>query len=498
MATTKLQKFTQFAEALLPHELGYLQSVAQFQDEEKSSILDRLVANCQPHAEFTPYDTSIDRRKYSYLMNWIEQKLDTISVDKQYEWVSLMEQKIMTDSISPEEEKDLLASIREYDKPLFYFVKFYEMVNNYRHYLLIRMRYAEHQIVDAFLRKMRYAYDRSIYTNERMHRATLDITAQYATNEQESGHWESFLLNTLQDDSMDGYNRDLAAQRLAFLYVNYRQPEKLRRVYNYLDDMLRSGLYYSRRILAKYYANRLILHAKLEEWQTAETYGYLSVRYQGSEYLQHLTNLSAVLLRQEKNEKALHLLQAALPEVRKSQSYHDKTGFAAFYIKSLFKNRQQRKALQYAESFLRSHDPEQLFLQRWHIFFTAYFQLLTHEERFADILSLARKYNLQERERSYQKSAGYLPHLRWYMELAAYKEGKLGESALLDLIRIGLESYQRTEGQQLRMREIITEFEEQVPLLMRKLNKPKEKSARPQPGQESGKGEKNAEYSPKT
>lgn len=498
MGTARLQKFTQFAQKLLPHELGYLQAVAQFQDEDKNAILERLVHNSQPEASFIPFDLSIDRRKYSYMMNWIEQKLDTISVDKQYEWISTMERNIMTDAITPEEEQDLLKAIREYDKPLFYFVKFYEMAHNYRHYLLIRMRYREHEEVDKFLRRMRYTYDRSLYINERLHKATLDITAQYATNEKESAQWEDFLLSTFYDDNLDGQNRDLAAHRLAFLYVNYQQPEKLRQVYDYLDQMLHAGLYYSRRILAKYYANRLILHAKLREWKVAEQYGHLSVRYHGSEYLQHLTNLSAVMLRQGKEVEALNLMQQALPEVRKSQSYHDKTGFAAFYIKSLFRNRQYKKAKQYAESFLRSHESEALFLQRWHIFFTAYFQVLTQQEQFQEIRALTRKYDLEAREQRYRLGNAYLPHLNWYIKLAAYKEGKLGERTLHDLLKNDLNQYATQKEERFKMRELLAEFERQVPVLMQQVKDVTKRSTTPAGAPEPDKSAKSEGYTPKT
>ncbi|MGF1532185.1 MAG: hypothetical protein ACFCUI_00650 [Bernardetiaceae bacterium] len=474
----RLQKFTQFAQALLPHELGYLESIAQFQDEEKQSILQKISHNADPSHTPQAYDLQIDRRKYSYLMGWIEQKLDTISVDRQYEWISDLEQKIMTDAITPEEEKDLLRAIAGYRQPLFYFMRFYEVVQTYRHYLLIRMRYSDHQIVDAFLQRLRYTYDRALYTNERIHRATLDITKQYATRAGESWHWEPFLLNTFYDNNMDGYNRDLAAHRLAFLYVNHGQAHKLQQVYDYLDQMLRSGVYYSRRILTKYYANRLILHAKLSEWDAAEQYGYLSIRHHGSEYLQHLTNLSAVLLRQNKNITSLNLLEAALPEMRKTQSHHDKTGFAAFYIKSLFQNQQYSKALRYADSFLRIHDTEQLFLQRWHTFFTAYCQLLTQLEQFDTILSLARKYHLLEREQAYaHNNSNYLPHLLWYLRLAEYKEGKMSEKAMEDFMEQQAELLHAQPDKRAKMQQVIREFDAQIPIiahqtLTKKLTKP--------------------------
>ena len=71
--------------------------------------------------------------------------------------------------------------------------------------------------------------------------------------------------------------------RLTFLYINYREFEKLKKLFVKLDDMFMKGENYSRRLLANYYANRLILHSKFNEWETAINYGYLSIRHVNTE-----------------------------------------------------------------------------------------------------------------------------------------------------------------------------------------------------------------------
>ncbi|MDV7393057.1 hypothetical protein RZS08_16920, partial [Arthrospira platensis SPKY1] len=131
---SKLQKFTDFTNALLPHETAYLLSIQQFEDEKRLEILEQVDYNCRQIQQFTPYDENLDKRKYSNLKAWITERLHAIDVDAQFEWMSDLERKIMTDSILPEEEKQLLKAIRHYEHPSFYFFKFYELVKHYRHF----------------------------------------------------------------------------------------------------------------------------------------------------------------------------------------------------------------------------------------------------------------------------------------------------------------------------------------------------------------------------
>jgi len=189
----KLQKFGEFAASMLPHETTWLLSVEQFEDELKRKILEEIHQSCTKTKEEISFDTSIDKRKYSNLKSWIEERLASIDVDERFDWLSLMERKIMTDSIEPHEEKALLKTIREYEAPDFYFVKFYELVEFYRHYLLIRMRHAHHRLTNDFLKKYKPRYAESKEVFERMHEATEDIVNQYAKNSAQSLHWEKWL-----------------------------------------------------------------------------------------------------------------------------------------------------------------------------------------------------------------------------------------------------------------------------------------------------------------
>lgn len=458
----KLQKFTAFADTLLPHETTYLLSTQQFQDKVKLSILKLMDHNCKNIRQFTPYDTSIDKRKYSHLKNWINERLAEIDVDVHFEWMSEMERKIITDSIEPGEEKTLIKQIKNYDRLGFYFTKFYELVQQYRHFLLIRMRHAHHKVADDFLQKYKEKYQECKRVNERIHEATQDIVQQYSSQSAHSLHWENWLNEVFYNEELDGMNRYFALVRLTFVYFNYRQFDKLLKQYDYIDDYFAKGIYYSRRILLNYYANRLMLHTKFDEFQRAEYYGYLSVRDKNSDHIHYVNNLSAVLLRQKKYEEALQVMRNAYPEVKNTISFHNRVGFVAFYLKCLIQTNQFKSAENYAESFLRAYKKE-IFEYRWHIFFSSYLEALLKQKKFIKVLKVVRKYNLLERERHYKSTANYLPTILWYDAIARYKEMQIQKSDITDLIQLSIVELDKVEGKRYQLKDLLEQIKPFIP-----------------------------------
>lgn len=434
---SKLQKFTDFANGLLPHETHYLIENQQFEDKIKLSILERIHQNCLHIDRFTPFDETIDKRKYSNLKSWITERLEAIDVDVQFEWMSEMERQIVTDSIHPESEKILLRNIRSYQSGEYYFIKFYELVRTYRHFLLIRMRYADHEEADNFLKKFKPAYEHSREVNEKIHRATLDIVDQYSKQTSESIQWEDWLTEVFYDENLDGQNRYLALVRLTFIYFNYRRFEPLRKKFDYLDGLFLKGIFYSKRILLNYYSNRLLLHSKFNEYEKAEYYGYLSVRGKNSDYIHYVNNLSAVLMREKKYKEAFAVMKAALPDAKTTHSFHNKIGFVAFYIKCLNHNHQYKSAESYGENFLGAYRKE-IFAYRWHLFFTALLDALLQQKKYGKLLDTIKKYDLLSRDEQYSKKATYLPTIPWYQSIAAYKTGELGFKNLLDFLNQSL------------------------------------------------------------
>ncbi|MEM1121218.1 MAG: hypothetical protein AAGJ18_12275 [Bacteroidota bacterium] len=428
---SKLQKFTQFAQQLLPHEVTYLLKVQQLADADRLAILQRIDYNCQHTDQFTPYDTNIDKRKYHHLQNWMERKLREIDVDEQFAWMSRLEHQIMMDTISSTEEKELLKAIKTYEYPCFFFVKFYELVQQYGQFLLVRIRYADYQVVQHFLQTHRANYQLSQETNRKIHQATEDIIAQYAGDARESSQWEQWLKLTFYDLKMDGHNRYLALVRLAFIAFNYRKLTLLQAAFDYMDEHFGYGQNYSKRLLLNYYNNRLMLHSRLREYEKAAYYGYLSIRAKNHDYLNYVNNLCAVLLRLDRNQEALDLMKQAAAAAKKTANFHSRVGYVSFYLEALNKNGLHQNAVSYGRSFLTAYHKE-ILQYRWHLFFSVYFEALLHRRQFAPILQITRKYRLLDKDQQYAAKANYLPSIPIYYWTAQYQEGLLAKQQLME------------------------------------------------------------------
>lgn len=464
----KLQKFTAFAAELLPHETAYLLSVQQFEDDVKLDILKLVHDNASRIKLQIPFDTSIDKRKYSNLKTWIETRLAEVDVDERFDWLSLMERKIMTDAIEPAEEKQLLKAIRSYETLDFYFMKFFELVEFYRHFLLIRMRYAQHQVANEFLKKFRQRYNESKRVFERLHDATEDIVNQYSKNSAQSLHWENWLTEVFHNEHLDGLNRYYALIRLSFIYFNYRNYEKLIEKYDYIDQLFSQGTYYSRRLLLNYYGNRLLLHSRKQEYDKAEFYGYLSIRHKTSDYIFYVNNLAAILMRQKKYVEALQLMRSAYPEMKTTAGMHNRIGFVGLYLRCLNHNNQYRSAENYAESFLSVYRKE-VFEYRWHIFFASFLEALLKQEKYAKILKITRKHQLLEREAQYRKHANYMPTILWYHAVSMYKESLYTKDELEQALYESLSKMDNIGEKKPQLSELFEEVYPAIPGIVNRL-----------------------------
>ncbi|GJM33060.1 MAG: hypothetical protein DHS20C18_20610 [Saprospiraceae bacterium] len=465
---TQLQKFTAFTNTLLPHETEYLLSIQQFNDEERLGILRLVNHNCHQIDQFTPYDTAIDKRKYNHLQNWIATRLSKIDVDEHFQWMINMEQKIMTDSIQISEEKELLKAIRKYQHPGFFFTKFYELVEQYRHFLLIRIRYADHEKASVFLDTFREDYLFSKSVHERLHTATLDIIGQYSGKNTESIQWEEWLTDVFYNEKLDGLNRYLALVRLTFISFNYRKFELLRDKFDYLDAQFSTGRYYSKRLLLNYYSNRLMLHSSFQEYDKAAYYGYLSVRHKNHDYIHYVNNLCAVLLRMQRHHKAYQLMKNALPEMKVTKNQHSKVGFVAFYIETLNKNQLYKNAESYGDIFLRAYSKE-ILEYRWHLFFTVYFEALLRQNHTDKLLKIARKYKLQELDLHYQSKATYLPSIPIYIQVAQYKESLINRKTIHSQLAAYLEQYAGDKDKSISFNKQLSGLKDLIPEIVNHL-----------------------------
>jgi len=429
----KLVTFSDFANRLYPHEADYLLSIQKFSKGVNSQILNILHSNCHNPLKAREYDPNIDKRSYSYIKTWIVQALDKADVDKFYEWLAYTEKQVMIDAITPEEEKEIIAYIKTINPSQYFFLRFYELLQYFRDYLLIRVRNQFYKPINDFLQKYETAYHRSMVINTQLNQAAEEIIRQHETLDAEPIHYSDFLQTTFNDTTLDGYTRYRAVVRLTFLYYNYRQFENLRVVYDDLDRLFKTDVFYSKRLLANYYSNRAMMHSKLNELTLAEKFGYLSIRQKNSDYLFYLANLCGVLLRSGKYDKALKLMSSSIPELKKTNSFYNKIGFASFYTRTLVYNKMAKNAVSYANTFLDAYKKE-IFATRWHLFFAAYLQALLSAEKYSRLLAVAKRYNLLALEKKFIDKTVYMPVLLWHNEVALYMEGKQSKEKLEETI----------------------------------------------------------------
>ena len=460
----KLSTFSDFAATLLPHETAGLLSAHTFSDPEKQAILERLHHNCQHIQHPQPFDEHIDKRKYSSLKTWISDHLQKTDADARLEWMSHTERKIISDAIEPEEERAVLRALREVKPTDYFFVKFYELVQAFRHFLLIRLRHDEHNATNRYIEQHRAAYLRSKQTYEQLHEATLDITRQHATGQGESEQWQQWLTEVFYDETLDGQNRYFALVRLIFVHLNYGRLSVLLEKFDFQDKVFQRGVYYSRRLLLNYYSQRLLLHSKLKDYDTAAYYGYLSIRGKNSDYVFYVNNLAAVLLRTKKYPEALALMKTAHPEAKITRNLYNKIGFVSFYMRCLICNRQYRNAESYGATFLKAYSKE-IFNYRWHLFFTNYLAALFFLGKTARLLGVIRQHALIARDLSYSKTPAYLPFIPWLYDIAGYIETGKGMQKLADSVSRYIKAMPTDSERLPQVRDFWEDIREKVPEL---------------------------------
>ena len=459
---TKLKKFTEFSKTILPHEAKYLESKYQFTDPEKLSIISLVISNAVSQQGRKDFDTTINKRKYSYIKDWIEKRLLSIDVDATIAWIMSLKEKILTDAISSQEEKEFLHYISTYRAVDFNFQNLFDLAKEYKSYLLVRMRYKDHNIVADFIENYKSHYSEVKAIKDKLYDATTEITNQYTLNNHETKHLEDWLLQVFNDKHIDGKNRYQAFVLLAFMYTNYSENDKLKAIFDQIDDYFSLGEMYSRRLLSNYYASRVLLHSKQDEFKEAEFYGYLSIRQNNNDTLMYLNNLVAILLRNNTPKKAFDLLEKYKELYRDTHNYHQKIGYCSYQIRVLSELQKNELAESTAKTFLKKYKNEVL-NHRWHHFFTSYINVLIIQEKYEEVLKLASKFNLNTKESERQKQNNYVPNISWSISLSRYMEGQINSSRLLEEIKAPLKDIQPTKNQKQLMIKVINKLSNNLP-----------------------------------
>ncbi len=407
-----------------------------------------MIYNAALIENYAAYNDAIDKRKYSYIKNWCIKLLDSLDVDKTLEKLLVWEKLIMTDAITKEDEKELIKILKSSDSSHFNFIKLYDISRVYRHYLQIRLRYKDFEIVHQFIHKYRTDYEYSKLVNDKLHDATNEIINHFVHKKDTQNDWYPWLKSIFYNESLDGYSRLLAWIRIVFIAHNKRSYEILKDKFEYFDKMIKSGHFYSRRILVNFYSQYLLYHSSFQNLEKATYYGYLSIKEINNDYLYYVNNLVAILLRSRKPADAYDILRSSQNVAKESPNFHSKIGHTAFMIFALIDLQKTKQAENHAFVFLTAYKKE-VFDHRWHLFFTAYFKAMLVSGNFPGIIKNYTTYKLKEKDDQYTESANYTPSIPWMYHLALYKIGDLTfqdlHKTLLDL-RSKTKEYHSTMG----------------------------------------------------
>lgn len=443
----KLKIFEDFSKALLPHEAKYLQSLGNFQEEEKQEIFQNLIQNSiEPEKELS-FNLDFDKRKYHHIKTWAEKKLLLRDVDEVAKWLLDFNKKLALDLITSSEEKVLIDYVKNYKGITFNFQILYQTIRDYRSYLLIRMRYDDHVIISNFLENYQESYNRAKEIEEKLYQATIEITDQFTRTSEAAVHWEKWLKKVFETETINGNNRYKAFILLAFMYNTTGNLEQLQTIFDQIDEFFSQGKLYCRRLLYNYYSSRVLLHSKQRKYEAAIYFGKLSLRQMNEDTLMYVNNLVSIYLRLDQHKEALDLLESYHSIYEKTHNSLQRIIYISYYLRALNELNLGKKAENIGIYFLQKYESEILKL-RWHHFFTSYLNVLYKNENYATILQLDKKFGLIELEHSRKKSKNFVPNLEWMISTASFLENKISKEKYYSVLTESLATIKVSENNQ--------------------------------------------------
>ncbi|HKL02742.1 MAG TPA: hypothetical protein VJ911_03670 [Cryomorphaceae bacterium] len=413
----KLKKFKAFADSLFPSEVAYVESNNDFQDPELVSILRSLKTHVTRDPSRVVFDPSIDPRKYSRMIGNFENKLQKIDVDYYYGWISIINHEITTDAISPRQQTRIIKEMEAFEPDWFHMGSFYRLVKHYEGYLLMRYREKDYHTVTEFLEKYREKYNENETTAARIRELSRVIVfgdAQKVATEELN--WLREVFETVSISKKTRYSAFLA---YLMFHINTRVFEKLPALVQQLEEAIYHGDFYSRRILANFYANKLLVLNYAGKYEEAAFCGFQSIKHHTEDYLYYLNNYSSVLMHLNRFEDAIVNMKASLALYRETRDRNRRLIFISNYSRCLNQVKNYRKSVRLCGQFLDEMD-QQIISLRWHYFFRMYFTALFQLDSCEQIIRLERKYRLVDRE----KKAGFQPYLSIFRLGAGFREVK--------------------------------------------------------------------------
>ncbi len=422
-------KFSVFSDGLYPSEVAYVLVHNDFQDADYFKILERMAARIAPGGKEVQFDSRIDPRKYSRLKQAFENKLNAIDVDAYYQWISHINYLIHTDAIPPDEQSRILSEVGTYHSAWFHAASFYDAMQAYESYLLIRYREKDLQAIQQFLQKHREAYLHNEHVLGEVKLLTEKVVrapeALHALSAEELRTLYTYFTNT----ALSKKTRYQAWLAFHLYHVNARQPEAMVEPMEVLEKQIFEGGFYSRRILANFYANKLLMLSKLHHYEKAVYCGEQSIKHRTEDYLYYLNNHCSVLMHLQRFEEALQLMKTAFGIQKSTLDRGRRLVFIANYCRALNAVGDYRQSVRMSRSFLDEVEMN-VFKYRWQYFFRAYLLALLRMGQADVVLRLERKYRLKERE----MAAGRIPQLSLIAACAEFQELRITEQAFRALI----------------------------------------------------------------
>lgn len=470
MSKKALQSFADFAYKLLPHETGYLLQIQKFADLERFEILKKIHNNVQQSINQNNYDHSINKRKYNHLKNWIIDKLHKVDVDVRLKRIHELSYKIRVDSIVYEEEKLIFSQLKKTEPSYFFFKEFYELVLSYRQFLLIRLRYRDHDLTDDFIKKYKDQYLLTKDLFVRLHDATYDIVRAYSGNKSDSLKWENWLRDIILDEKKQGFLRYQAFVNLMFISHNHKRADLVSNLFHVIEFHFLNGNFYSKRVLLNYYNMKLMYHAGLREYEEAMKYGYLSIRDITHDSLLYTNNLCAVLMRLNRNEEALKLMQQQSHLIKSSKNYYNRVGYVAFYMEAMIKNGKFQQAESYGEKFLNAYKDEILQF-RWHLFFSIFLEAMVHNKSFEKINRINSKFKLLNLHEKHSRTFSFSPLIPFFIKISLYQMANLKSDEVIAFLEDTLNQIDESTEEVKKFKKLIKKWIRHLPERAVKFNR---------------------------
>jgi tetratricopeptide (TPR) repeat protein len=214
-----------------------------------------------------------------------------------------------------------------------------------------------------------------------------------------------------------------------------------------LEKAIFDGDFYSRRILANFYANKLLLLNYRGKFEEAAFCGRQSIKHYTEDFLYYLNNYSSVLMHLNRCEIALSNMDRSMKVFKSTRDKGRKVIFISNYCRCLNRLGQYKKSVRIARRFLDEMGT-QIMQYRWHYFFRIFFFALLQANESEQMMKIERKFKLVDRERK----SGLLPYLAILKLGASYREVRLSQKEFdsqLSSLKTEFKAYVKPELQEL-------------------------------------------------